>query len=223
MARITANLKIRLNSTGTRWALEEELEYRVFHADNTDEVIKVPQDFGTDLASVPAIARVFVSTWEKAARAAVVHDYLVSVPGQTAYGYTKCQADRIFVEVLGVVGHRLRWALWAAVRAWGSLHGNNPPTGHPSSQVTPISASTLFSLFGLGLVLLALGVALGIGSVAAIIDAFGGASSVWMGIVVVILGLIGLLAALALLGAGLTGALAVIKEWRCVEPAPSDD
>ena len=70
---------------------------------------------------MPWFATWFVSTWKQTARGAVIHDYLYSMKGRERYGYTRKQADGIFKEVLGVMGHRRRWFAWVGLRLFGGL------------------------------------------------------------------------------------------------------
>ena len=118
MARILADLKVRLNADGTSWSLLEPLVYHVGSPDS-EVIIEVPEGFETDFASVPWFGRWFISTWKRTARAAVIHDYLYSIEGRKKYGYSRSAADGIFLEVLTVMGHKRRWFAWAAVRIGG--------------------------------------------------------------------------------------------------------
>ena len=74
----------------------------------------VPVGFQTDLVSVPAIARMFVSKLD-GVEASCLHDWHYST--KTVRRKT---ADRIFLEMLkGVVPEYKRWAMYAALRAGG--------------------------------------------------------------------------------------------------------
>ena len=160
MARILDELSVSLNQNGTGWTLTEPLEYRVGSKDSP-EVIEVESGFATDFASVPGPARAVMSTWKKTARAAVVHDYLYAQAGREKYGYSKRQADLVFLEVLAVVGHRLRLGAWAAVRAFGHPHWQREGKGGvDESRVTPLTVSQYMWVFSLGLLLTLIGAAL---------------------------------------------------------------
>ena len=160
MARILDDLTVRLNAEGTRWRLTEPLEYRV-GSKESEEVIKVHETFSTDFASIPAPARALISTWKKTARAAVVHDYLYSKESRDKHQYSKRQADLVSLEVLGVMGHRLRLAAWAAVRAFGRPHWEQEGTGEvKESKVTPMTASQFGRVFSVGLFLVLVGAVL---------------------------------------------------------------
>lgn len=81
----------------------------------SSEVIRVPAGYVTDFASIPAIARPLFSPYDRSAKAAVVHDYLLDHP---ELGYSRRQADYIFkdaLEVLGVSAWK-RSIMFAAVR-----------------------------------------------------------------------------------------------------------
>ena len=160
MARILDDLTVRLNAEGTRWRLTETLKYGV-GSKESEEVIEVHETFSTDFASVPAPARALISTWKKTARAAVVHDYLYSEESREKHQYSKRQADLVFLEVLGVVGHRFRLAAWAAVRAFGKPHWQQEGGGGvKESKVTPVTASQFAWVFLLGLLLVLVGAVL---------------------------------------------------------------
>ena len=86
------------------------------------DVVRVPKGFVTDLASIPWFARAFISISGRAAKPALVHDYMLTQGDP--------DADDVFDEALGVagvVGWR-RWAmvravrLWSLVRAYRKMH-----------------------------------------------------------------------------------------------------
>jgi hypothetical protein len=80
-----------------------------------DKEIEVPTGFFTDFASVPSVARVFISGHGKDRWAAVVHDYLYSI------GFDRKTADAIFLEAMAVsnVGFFKRRVMYRAVRTGG--------------------------------------------------------------------------------------------------------
>jgi hypothetical protein len=80
-----------------------------------DKEIEVPTGFFTDFASVPNVARVFISGHGKDRWAAVVHDYLYSI------GFDRKTADAIFLEAMTVsnVGFFKRRVMYRAVRTGG--------------------------------------------------------------------------------------------------------
>ena len=151
VVEVDVGFPVRLNPQGTGWSLAETLEYRVGSADST-EVVEVDVGFPTDFASIPAPARALMSTWKKTARAAVIHDFLYHADGRAKYGYSKRQADLIFLEVLGVMDHRVRLAAWAAVRTLGRTHWEQDGSGGVSgSKVTRLTNSQYVWVFVWGL------------------------------------------------------------------------
>ena len=136
MARILGDLKVKLNASGTSWSLLEPLIYHVVSPDS-QEIVEVPEGFRTDFASVPWFGRWFISTWERTARSAVLHDYLYSMEGRRRCGYTRSKADGISLEVLKVMGHKRRWFAWAALRVggWMAWRGNARKDG-PATKET---------------------------------------------------------------------------------------
>jgi hypothetical protein len=170
MTRILDDLVVKLNRRGTGWSLADTLEYRVGSADST-EVIEVDRDFPTDFASIPAPARALMSTWKKTARAAVVHDFLYHADGRAKYGYSKRQADLIFLEVLGVMGHRVRLGAWAAVRALGRTHWQDEGSGGVEhSRVTRLTAPQFTWVFLWGLLSIVMGSSLFVGFAAVVVS-----------------------------------------------------
>lgn len=77
------------------------------------EVIRVPAGFETDFCSIPWWARAFLPVMGKAAKAAVIHDYLLSIRDRP-----KVEIDRVFLEAMKVlhVGKLRRWIMYLAVR-----------------------------------------------------------------------------------------------------------
>ena len=103
------------------WRTEGELEY---WSDLYTDSIIVPDDFQTDLASIPP----FVPEWliqrnGKHRKAAIVHDFLCRLEG-----FPRRLADRIFLEAMAVSGEA-RWrrvAMYSAVSlmtGWIKLRG----------------------------------------------------------------------------------------------------
>jgi hypothetical protein len=79
----------------------------------SDDVIVVPAGFVTDFASVPWFGRWLFSPFDRGAKAAVVHDWLIEQAIRS-----RRDADVIFREALGVLGVApwRAWIMWAAVR-----------------------------------------------------------------------------------------------------------
>jgi hypothetical protein len=78
--------------------LIDGFEYHVGHLNSTD-VIRVPAGFVTDFASIPHVARMFVPVLGRAAKAAVIHDYLV-VENERSWE----ESAKIFREGMMVLG-----------------------------------------------------------------------------------------------------------------------
>lgn len=85
--------------------------------EGSGDTVTVPFGFVTDFSSVPPFGRLLISNFDRAAKAAVVHDFLVR-SGQRP----RPEADRIFYEAMGVLGVPTwrRVIMYAAVRlyAW---------------------------------------------------------------------------------------------------------
>lgn len=161
MARILGDLTVTLNEDGKAWKLVEPLEYHVGWPDSP-EVVTVPKGVSTDFASVPAVGRWLVSTWQQIARASVVHDYLYSADARAEYGYSRKQTDAIFYEIMAVMKMRTRLFAWAGVRAFGWLGRRNWNTVTVTeTRVRQPSVVALTLLFLFGALLVTLGVFLG--------------------------------------------------------------
>jgi hypothetical protein len=81
-----------------------------------DTEIVVPAGFFTDFASIPRVARVFITGHGKDRWAAVVHDYLYSI-----LAYDRKTADKVFLEAMEVSGVSFikRRVMYRAVRTGG--------------------------------------------------------------------------------------------------------
>ena len=84
-------------------------------------VIKVPQGFITDYASIPRIFRAIVLPYGKHSGASVVHDYLYSKGCDLSIERKK--ADKIFLEILKEEGVNpiLARLMYIAVRIFGKI------------------------------------------------------------------------------------------------------
>ncbi len=82
-------------------------------------ITTVPTGHETDLASVPRLPLIYLLAGDTAHEASVVHDYLYSTGD-----VQRATADAVFREAMAVVGEPAwrRWAMWAAVRAFGGGH-----------------------------------------------------------------------------------------------------
>lgn len=100
-----------LESMGYSWVTRAPLVY------NRDtEVITVPDNFATDLASVPKALWAIFPPFGHHAKAAVLHDYLY---GQGTRPRKQC--DEIFLEAMAAMGvsKTRRYLMYWAVRAFG--------------------------------------------------------------------------------------------------------
>ena len=89
------------------------------HIDRTNESIVIPNNFKTDLASIPRIAYTLFPRSDDYDLAATVHDYLYSI-GK----YPRKTCDLIFRDILlfsGVSKSRRNKMYWA-VRLFGAKH-----------------------------------------------------------------------------------------------------
>lgn len=94
--------------------LLEPLIYHVGHVDSED-IIVVPSGFITDLVSAPAFARTWISPLDRAAKAGVLHDWLL-YEGKRS----KAEAAAIFLEALKVLNVPTwkRYIMYWAVKYW---------------------------------------------------------------------------------------------------------
>jgi hypothetical protein len=86
----------------------------VYWSDIVPEPIVVPDDFETDLASIPRwVPEYFIPRNGVHRAAAIVHDYLCRF-----HGFDRVTADRIFLEAMQVAGESRwrRYAMYTAVR-----------------------------------------------------------------------------------------------------------
>ena len=100
-----------LESKGYMWVTRAPLVY------NRDtEVITVPENFATDLASVPKVLWGVMPPFGNHTKAAVLHDYLY---GQALRPRKQC--DEIFLEAMETMGvsKTRRYLMYWAVRAFG--------------------------------------------------------------------------------------------------------
>jgi hypothetical protein len=116
------------------WAIEQPLTYEVGDL-GSGLTITVPAGYITDGASIPRLLWIFLPSWGKYSRAAVVHDFLCTlldrgVPHPCAP--TRRDADMIFFEAMGVcqVSLPVRVLLWIGVRIGGILPGHTLNEGY---------------------------------------------------------------------------------------------
>lgn len=93
------------------WRTEGEL---IYYSDITETLIIVPDDFRTDLASIPRwVPEFLIQRNGRHRKAAIVHDYLCRLEG-----FDRPTADKIFLEAMELDGvpRWRRWAMYSAVR-----------------------------------------------------------------------------------------------------------
>lgn len=80
-------------------------------------VVKVPEGFETDFASIPRIFWNILPPTGRYGKAAVVHDFLYRTPGQA----TKSEADDVFLEAMTAlgVGFFTRQTMYRGVQVFG--------------------------------------------------------------------------------------------------------
>lgn len=115
---LRAAKKIFKESAWDEWRTTQPLTFDGFNHD-----FEVPQDFPTDLVSVPGVVAWFIPRAGRYARAAVLHDYLWRYPEHT--GCDRRHADYRFRRQMQRDGVSLlrRWIMWAAVRMSAILQG----------------------------------------------------------------------------------------------------
>ena len=124
MAEFLSELDMRYLGNGT-WVLRGSL---IYQSDLLPDVIIAPENFITDLASVPRLPIVFMLTGGAATKEAVIHDFLY----RTKHCSRK-QADAIFHEAMTLNGESWwrRKLMWAGVRlfGWTAYPKNSPAEG----------------------------------------------------------------------------------------------
>lgn len=105
---------------GRRWRLLAPLTWRRDKDAGFPELLRVPDGFVTDFASVPRIFWRLIPPTGDHGPACVLHDWLYSRKHYDGidWRHDRRYADALFYEALGD-GFPLRWLLWAAVRLGG--------------------------------------------------------------------------------------------------------
>jgi len=105
-------------SDGRRWRLFRSFTYHI-GSRYSDNIIRVPEGFITDFASIPWVFWTFLPAWGKYGKAAVLHDYLY----QSDRYQDREWADLIFYEAMLVSGtkHWKAKVMYWAVRLFGWL------------------------------------------------------------------------------------------------------
>lgn len=118
------------------WRLLAPLVYR---SEVADAIFVVPEDFVTDLASVPRLPFAYLLTGGLAHGAAVVHDWLY-----TTHVVDRPTADAVFREAAlecGVSAWQA-WLMWAGVRVGGGGSWDAPGQDQPVLVQQQISAAS---------------------------------------------------------------------------------
>ena len=91
------------------------------HIDRTNESIVIPNNFKTDLASIPRLAYTLFPRSDEYDLAATVHDYLYSI-GK----YPRKTCDNVFKDllILSKVKKKIANLMYMAVRTFGKRHYN---------------------------------------------------------------------------------------------------
>lgn len=101
MSTFTKPLKIELID-GRFWRLLDTFEYYFFEGDKK-HVIKVPEGYVTDFASIPRIFHSVLEPRDLFNKASVVHDFLCDTNGYCGK-YNKEQVDKIYLDAQLVLG-----------------------------------------------------------------------------------------------------------------------
>ena len=99
-----------------KWKLHTAFEYHV-GKEGSDEVVRVPEGFVTDFASIPRAFWSILHPTGRYAAAAVIHDFLYA-----NHIYTRKRSDQIFLEGMKVLGVNwlTRGIMYRAVRWFGA-------------------------------------------------------------------------------------------------------
>lgn len=121
MSSFTTPARVELLD-GCKFRLLEPFEFYIGPAHQPEYVISVPAGFETDLTSSPRLLWPILPPHGKSAKAAILHDYLLSKSTYeiTGKGLSRQQADRIFLIALLVLGYSddYAMALYRAVRLY---------------------------------------------------------------------------------------------------------
>ena len=118
MSNFTKHPPLQPLPDGIHWEVTEEFEYHI-GSEDSNEIIRVPKGFISDLASIPRIFWSLIGgPWGKYGYAAIVHDFLYH-----AQPCSRKEADRIFLEAMQVLGvNRFkRWIMYNMVRIFSGF------------------------------------------------------------------------------------------------------
>lgn len=126
MSSFTSDLIVRVTTKQVRgrtlFVIERPFEYAVGSLENPTDIISVPVGYETDFVSIPGWTRAFINHAHRA-KAAVIHDRLLSEIDAGEGRYTVKEADRILREALGVLGANVveRNLYYRAVRIYSMM------------------------------------------------------------------------------------------------------
>lgn len=108
---------------GIKWQLTAPFVAIALHKEGAPTLIRVPDGFVTDFASVPRLPLVYLKFANRAHQAAVLHDYLYSVGGVEE---DRQYADTVFLQ--GMLDTKMdeedaAW-MYNGVRSFGAPHFN---------------------------------------------------------------------------------------------------
>lgn len=107
MSSFTTDLIVRVTDRQVRgrtvFVIEKYFQYAVGSLENPLEIIKIERGYETDFVSIPRWARIFINNVHRA-KAAVVHDFLLSEIDAGRSTRPAKEADRILREALKVLG-----------------------------------------------------------------------------------------------------------------------
>lgn len=123
MSSFTTPARVELLD-GCKFRLLEPFEFYIGQESQPEYVISVPAGFETDLTSSPRLLWPLVPPHGKSAKAAILHDYLLSkcTYENTGNGLSRSRADQIFLVGLQVLGYpdKHAKALYKAVRLYST-------------------------------------------------------------------------------------------------------
>jgi len=128
MSSFTIPLTLEKQKNGL-WRVYRSFEYHIGE-EASNNIIHVPKEFETDLASIPRIFWTILPPDGKYSASAVLHDFLyfkkgeIENPGSRVIGlYSRKECDKIFLESMEVLKVPLwkRRIMYRAVRLFGFL------------------------------------------------------------------------------------------------------
>ena len=115
MSSFTKHPPLIPHEDGITWEVAEDFEYHV-GLEDSNEVIKIPKGYLSDLASIPKpFWSLIGGPWGRYGYAAILHDYILQEKL-----YPAKRADQIFLEAMTVlkVPKWKRIVMYSALRVW---------------------------------------------------------------------------------------------------------